>query len=136
MSNGIWRPAPPASETALARLRDQAPARLPQSYFDQLAASNGGEGDLGIEPGWIAFWPAEKVLESNTAYSLAEFLPGLFGFGSNGGGELFAFDVRAQEPYPIVMVPFIPLEAREAVQIARSFQELRDFIGRSFQETP
>ena len=109
--------------------------RLPQSYFDQLAASNGGEGDLGVEPGWIAFWPAEEVLESNAAYSLAEFLPGFFGFGSNGGGELLAFDVRAQEPYPIVMVPFIPLEAREAVQIARSFEELREFIGRSFQET-
>lgn len=45
------------------------------------------------------------------------------------------FDVRAQEPYPIVMVPFIPLEAREAVQIAGSFHELRDFIGRFFQET-
>jgi hypothetical protein len=134
MSSGIWRAAPPASAVALAKLRDQAPVRLPQSYFDQLAASNGGEGDLGVKPGWIAFWPAEEVLGSNAAYSLTEFLPGFFGFGSNGGGELLAFDVRTHEPYPIVMVPFIPLEVREAVQIAGSFQELRDFIGRPFQE--
>jgi len=135
MSGGDWRAAPPASEVALARLRDQAPVRLPRSYFDQLAASNGGEGDLGLEPGWIVFWPAEEVLESNVAYSLAELLPGFFGFGSSGGGALLAFDVRVQEPYPIVMVPFIPLEAQKAVQIAGSFDELRDFIGRVFRET-
>ena len=75
---------PPASEVALERLRDRAPVRLPRSYLEQLAASTGGEGDLGVKP---------------------------------------------------VMLPFIPLEAGEALQIARSFQELRDFIGRSFQET-
>jgi hypothetical protein len=133
MSNGTWRAAPPASEVALRRLRDEAPVRLPDSYFDQLAASNGGEGDLGVEPGWIVFWPAERVLESNIGYSLPEFLPEFFGFGSNGGGELLAFDVRIQEPYPIVMVPFVPLQAQEARQIAASFDELRSLIGRIFR---
>ena len=131
MGEGIWRAAPPASASALARLRDEAPVSLPEAYFDQLASSNGGEGDLGVEPGWIAFWPAEEVLSSNAAYSLAEFLPGFFGFASSGGGELFAFDVRPQEPYPIVVVPFVPMEPGEAVRVARSFEELRGLIGRS-----
>jgi hypothetical protein len=35
---------------------------LPRGYLEQLAVSNAGEGDLGIEPGWIAFWPAEEVI--------------------------------------------------------------------------
>ena len=130
MSNGTWRPAAPAGELALKTLRDQATVRLPTAYLQQLATSNGGEGDLGVDPGWIVFWPAEEVLSLNTTYSLPEFLPGFFGFGSNGGGELLAFDVRGEEPYPVAMVPFIPLDPREAVQIAGSFDEIRDSIGK------
>jgi hypothetical protein len=136
MSNGIWRPEPPASQRALAALREQAPVRLPAAYFDHLTSSNGGEGDLGVEPGWIAFWPAEEVISLNTEYSIAELLPGFFGFGSNGGGELLAFDIRGGEPYPVVMVPFVPMDSRKAVQIAGSFVELRGLIGRPCDEAP
>ena len=105
---------------------------LPGSYLAQLAASNGGEGELGVEPGWISFWPAEEVVGLNATYRIAELLPGFFGFGSDGGGELLAFDVRSQEPFPVVMVPFIPMDAEEAVQIVRSFDELRPLIGNAF----
>ena len=130
MRGGIWRPAPHAEPKALAALRDGAGVPLPASYLDQLAASNGGEGELGVDPGWIRFWPAEEVIPSNAGYRVPEFLPGFIGFGSNGGGELLAHDVRGDEPFPIVMVPFIPLDAREAVQIARSFDDLRPLIGK------
>ena len=131
MNAGIWRPALPAGEAALTALREQAPAPLPAAYFTQLAVSNGCEGDLGVEPGWIAMWPCEEVMSSNAGYSVPEFLPGFFGFGSNGGGELLAFDLRGEEPYPIVMVPFIGMDPKEAVRIARSFDELRALIGGS-----
>jgi hypothetical protein len=99
-----------------------------------LAESNGGEGDLGVAPGWIAFWSAEDVLSHNAGYLVAETLPGFFGFGSSGGGELLAFDVRRGEPYAIVMVPFIPMQAKYAVQVAGSFEELRKHIGRDYCE--
>lgn len=102
---------------------------LPDSYFDQLAASNGGEGDLGAAPGWICFWPAEEVIPFNEGYKVAELLPGFFGFASNGGGELIAFDMRGCDPFPVVMVPFIPMDACEAVQIAPSFDDLRRLVG-------
>ncbi len=114
----------------MAQLRQQAPVPLSSAYFSQLAASNGGEGDLGVEPGWIALWPAEEVLSLNAAYELTKLLPGFFGFGSNGGGELLAFDLRSGEPYPIVTVPFIPMDLQEAVTIASSFEELRNLIGK------
>ena len=130
MTDGIWRPAPPAEKAALARLQEQAGVRLPIGYLDQLATSNGGEGDLAVEPRWISIWPAEEVVALNAGYRLAEFLPGFFGFGSNGGGELLALDTRGPEPFPVVMVPFIPMEAQEAKQIARSFDELRPLIGK------
>jgi hypothetical protein len=135
MKNGIWRPAPPAETTVLVALRQAVTVRLPTSYFDQLAVSNGGEGDLAEEPGWISFWPAEKVVELNAGYCVNEQLPGFFGFGSNGGGELLAFDIRGGEPFPIVAVPFIPMDPRESMQVATSFDELRNLIGKELQNT-
>ncbi len=130
MTQGVWLPVDPASEVALERLQEKGPLRLPPEYIDQLAASDGGEGDLGVQPGWIVLWPADEVLAHNAGYSVSEFLPGFFGFGSNGGGELLAFDIRGSEPYPIVMVPVIPMEVGEAVRIASSFGELRNQIGK------
>jgi hypothetical protein len=94
-----------------------------------LRESDGGEGDLAVEPGWVVFWPAAEVVTANREYHIAEFVPGLYGFGSNGGGELLAFDCRAQPPYPIVMVPFIPMDWREARQVSSSFDEFRGRIG-------
>jgi hypothetical protein len=119
-----------ADQEAVAALRKRAGVVLPASYLDQLAVSNGGEGDLSVEPGWICFWPAEEVITSNEGYHIPQRLPGFFGFASNGGGELLAFDIRGSEPFPVVMVPFIPMDAREAVQIACSFDELQLSIGK------
>jgi len=130
MGSGTWRPAPQANEADLAALREKVPVPLPAAYVAQLAVSNGGEGDLGVDPGWIAIWPVQEVVSSNEEYSISEFLPGFFGFGSNGGGELLAFDLRGGEPYPIVTVPFVPMDLQEAVRIASSFEELREFIGK------
>jgi hypothetical protein len=137
MPDGKWEPAPPASGEALKALRAQASVPLPAAYLDQLASSNGGEGDLAGDPDprWITFWPAETVLASNAAYSIPEFLPGFFGFATDGGGELYAFDTRAGEPYPVVMVPFVPLDAGEAIRLAKSFDEFRGLIGRQVGET-
>ena len=126
----IWQPEPPATEAALNALCAQAPVTLPIEYIAQLAESNGGEGELGVEPGWIVVWPVEEIVALNEGYQVAEMLPGFWGFGSSGGGELLAFDARNGAPYPVVMVPFIPMNAKHAVQIAASFMEFRQFIGR------
>ena len=45
----------------------------------------------------------------NKAYQIADYAPGLFLFGSDGGGEAFAFDIRT-EAKPIVSVPFVGME--------------------------
>ena len=127
--SGIWRGNAAASHAALAQLRSDAPLELPATYLDLLAASNGGEGDLGVEPGWISFWPAESVIESNRSYSVEASLSGLVGFGSNGGGELLAFDTRTGPPHPIVAVPFIPLDLAEVRVIAPDFDSLAALVG-------
>jgi len=108
------------------------PFELPDLYIEFLFATNGGEGDLGVQPGWLELWAAEDVSSHNRGYEVAESLPGLFGFGSNGAGELLAFDIRGVKPWPIVMVPFIPMQLDDAIQIAGSFEEFSAFIGVPF----
>jgi hypothetical protein len=128
--SGIWRPEAPATSAAIASLRDGSPCELPESYFAQLLSSNGGEGELSVEPGWIAIWPAENVLKYNKVYSVAENVPGFFGFASDGGGELFAFDLRTGTPLPVARVSFVPMDARTSVKVAASFDDLREKLGR------
>jgi hypothetical protein len=74
-------------------------------------------------------WPAEEVVDYNQGYEVEMNIPGFFGFGSNGGGELFAFDTRQGKPWPVVMVPFIPMIADEAIVIADDFAEFVRAIG-------
>src|SRR5687768_1836267 len=102
--DGWQRRESPASPEALRRLASAAPVALPLEYLDLLATSDGGEGELGVEPGWFQLWPAEEVLELNRGCRLPESLPGFFGFGSNGGGELLALDLRGGPPYKVARV--------------------------------
>jgi hypothetical protein len=41
------------------------------------------------------------VLSSNRDYGVDELLPDFFGFGSDGGGELPAFDLRSRARYEV-----------------------------------
>ena len=104
---GIWWQAEPASEVVLRELLAALPRALPNEYLAFLRFSNGGEGDLGVKPGWFCPWRAEDVVAHNEGYRVSEFYREFLGFGSNGGGELIAFDCRGSEPWPIVMIPFI-----------------------------
>ncbi|MCB9583468.1 MAG: SMI1/KNR4 family protein [Polyangiaceae bacterium] len=131
---GVWRPCRGAGRDDLDALQRAAPFTLPRSYLDQLAMSNGGEGSLTVQPWWIVFWEAESVIESNADYELSKHLPGFFGFASSGGGELLAFDARGREPFPIVAIPFIPLDATLAILVARNFDELKGMIGKPYLE--
>jgi len=75
-------------------------------------------GELSADPGWFELWPADQLDERNAAYKTQEFVPGFWGFGSNGGGELFAFDSQGS----VFMIPFVPMEAKSAVKIADSWK--------------
>ena len=108
-----WTRAPPASAQVLDELRITFPS-LPAVYYSLLAQTNGGEGELAVEPGWFQLWPAEAVAERNTGYEVAGALPGCVAIGSNGGGELFALDPAGR----VLVVPFIPMDLSEAVCIA------------------
>ena len=118
---------PPAAEGAIADLN----VKLPEDYLDFLRLSNGGEGFLS-ERCYAMLWRAEELDQANRDYHVPEQAPGLYVFGSNGGGEAFAFDLREQNP-PIVVVPFIGMELQDALRAAATFS---DFLAQGGTNLP
>jgi SMI1 / KNR4 family (SUKH-1) len=113
---------PPTTSEQLEKFEAASGIRLRDDYVAFLLQSNGGEGFIG--EGYAMLWSLEELLEKNAGYNVTEFAPGLFLFGSDGGGEAFAFDNRFNER-PIVSVPFIPLTLEDVVPVANDFN---DFI--------
>ena len=125
-----WDREPPASPETLAALAATLPT-LPADYLAFLALSGGGSGDLGIPPGFFSLWPAHEVASLHEAYEVPVCLPGYAAFGSNGGGELLAFTPDGR----VVMVPSVPMDAADALEVAPTFPDLVRAFGRSSPAT-
>lgn len=130
LKDAVWDPEEPAKPESIQKLVDNAGKELPEEYLALLSYSDGGDGVLGIEPGWLQLWSSAEVLENNKDYEIVEYIPGFFGFGSSGGGELLALDTRGGKPWKVVMIPFVPMSAELAIVIAEDFDEFIRAIGR------
>jgi hypothetical protein len=129
LTGPMWNREGSASAEALAALRKRFPA-LPADYFALLGESNGGEGELGVEPGWFQLWPAEEVASNNNEYEVARVLPGFIAFGGNGGGELLAFTPQLG----ICSIPAIVVSEEDALPVATDIREFVSAMGRRIEE--
>jgi hypothetical protein len=95
---------------------------VPTEYTDYLKSNGIFEGFTrdGTEPGYVALWPAEEILQNNTDVEMATYAPGYIAFAGDGGGELLAFDLAGA----VFMLPMIGLASDNAIRIADSFQDL------------
>jgi hypothetical protein len=93
---------------------------LPDQYLEFLARTNGAEGELALEPGWVQVWPAEEALVASEEYEIPQYLPGYFAFGGNGGGELFVFPLSGASR-PIFMVPAVGMSREHLIEVATDF---------------
>ncbi len=109
---------PPASAASIEQFESKANLLLPKDYAGFLQQADGGEGFFGSA--YVILWSTDELLEMNRAYQVTEYAPGLFLFGSDGGGEAFAFDTRIASQ-AIVSVPFVGMELKAARPIASSF---------------
>ena len=96
---------------------------LPLDYIEFLCSSGGGEGVFGQD--YLVVFPGAELLKMNAEYEVEKYAPGLFLFGSNGGGEGFAFDLT-DAARPVVMMPFVGMDRKYAKHVAASFTELVD----------
>jgi cell wall assembly regulator SMI1 len=108
----------PAPDQLIRKAQVQLSAQFPPDYLEFIALSDGAEGDARGQ--YLQLWPLKQVLESQAAYQVTEFAPGLLLFGSDGGGEAFGFDCRSV-PWKVVQIPFIPLDWEDARVVADSF---------------
>jgi SMI1 / KNR4 family (SUKH-1) len=103
----------------ISKFESENGLKLPAEYHDFLKVADGGEGFIGTGA-YVILWTLDELAGLNDAYEVEEYAPGLFLFGSNGGGEAFAFDRRIPE-LPIVKVPFVGMELKQVRTIALTF---------------
>src|SRR3954447_9331401 len=116
---------PGTSEAMLRTVQSDIRISFPADYADFMLKSNGAEGSIG---NWyLVLWPIEEIEAINEDYSVSDFAPGFLLFGSDGGGEAYAFDMKSGG-MPIFEIPFIPLEAKEARLCGRTFVEFLEFL--------
>lgn len=113
-----------ASKDLVRVLAETLPTSIPEDYFDFLMHNNGGEGFVGDE--YLIMFKAEEIVRFNQEYEVEKYAPGLLLFGSNGGGEGYAFDTT-NEKCPVMKVPFIGMDRCYAKVMG---QNLSDFISR------
>jgi hypothetical protein len=128
-SQGKWTPGPPGTAESVDEAARAIGLKFPTAYYDFLTQSDGGEGDLPVMPGLVIFWTAQQLIELNRAYDVEHAVPGFYGIGTSGGGEMFAFDARSK-PWSVNIVPFIPMQQSGVILIAPDFESFLAIIGK------
>ena len=91
---------------------------LPE-YLAYLESPNGiieGQRE-GVMPGYFALWPPDELGQNNQEYEVSTYAPGFLCFGSNGGGELFAFDAAGA----VYLLPAGGMSPDDAIRISDSW---------------
>ena len=128
-----WDACPPASDDAIEQLRLASSLYHPEKYFELLRYSNGGEGPLALPPLYFMLYQAEYAADLNQSSDQREHHPEHFVFGSYGGLEAIAFDMRGEAPWPIVM--YDPVAGTEScVRIADTMEDFIQALGLKYEE--
>jgi hypothetical protein len=106
---------------ALAYLQEDFAVTLPQDYIEFMLESDGFEGSIGKSE-YIVIWPLYYIVPGNKVGYNGQFIEGLVYFGSNGGGEGYAFDARDGR-MSVIMRPWIGLAFEDAVPCGNTFSE-------------
>jgi len=113
-----FNPNAPATAAAIDTCQANLKFVLPADYVQFLLRSNGGEGFIGES--YVILDRVEELIKFNAGYEDDDFVPWFFFFGSNGGGEGFAYDLSSPA-LPIIAIPFIGLEPSVALPLGADF---------------
>ena len=107
---------------------EHAPPNLPRTYVRFMEACDHARGKIPYDTGYIEFFPIERVLDENRAHKIDESLPGFFAFGSDGGDELYVFDLRKDDGAPVCSVSAKAASVSEVSPLTNSFSEFLEGI--------
>jgi hypothetical protein len=99
---------------------------LPDVYVAYLQGGGVAEEFTEGLPGYVALWHPDEIETNNRDLQVETCAPGYLGFGTDGGGELLAFDASGA----VFMLPMIGMEPRYANKIADSWLEVAERITR------
>lgn len=116
----------PAAAAQVVAAEQALRQSLPADFREFLLRTNGGEGMIGEN--YVMLWNATELGEYNESYQVNQYAPGLLLFGSDGGGEGFAFDTRTAPP-TVVTVPFVGMSLKYAKPVAPSFAAFLEKLG-------
>ncbi|MFL0267407.1 SMI1/KNR4 family protein [Candidatus Clostridium radicumherbarum] len=94
----------PTSIEIISETENKLGIKFPSDYIEFMLFSNGCEGTIGES--YISIWPIEELIDTNENLEVEKYTPGLVLFGSDGGGEAFAFDMRG-DTIKYIMVPYM-----------------------------
>lgn len=109
---------PPALPEQIVAFSALSGLVLPQDYTSFLKQANGGEGLVGPSA-YLILFAVDELASLNKAYHVEDYVPGLLVFGSDGGGEAFAFNAR--DSMRVVRVPFVGMDASVVEPLADNF---------------
>jgi len=99
---------------------------LPDEFVAYHARGASMEGPVSSTAlGWFQLWPLAEVQSLNKQYEVAAYAPELVAFGSDGGGEMLAFDAKNQ----IVKVPFVGMAMDYAKIVATTWPEFERILA-------
>ena len=98
----------------------------PPEFIDYLRSGAPRFADLPSFPVYVEFWEESDLETFNREYEVEKYAPGFIGFGSDGGGEMFAFDGAGR----VVALPFIGMDPKDATPICDSWSEFASRIGK------
>ncbi len=116
---------PPIDRNEIKKVESVLGVAFPDDYVEFITFTNGAEGSIGEN--YLVLWAIDEIIELNEAYSVNEFTEGLVLFGSDGGGEAFAFDTRTNETQ-IVAVPFMGMDLDEVTTISNTFNGFLKYL--------
>ena len=121
--------SPPAHSVTSGELR------LPNELCELYKQANGGEGFYGEQ--YVRIYPVEQLAELNEAFGTSDFAPGLTIFGSNGGGEAYAYR-STESGYEYLQLPFIPMVKSNAIVLAQTLKGALNVLAGSVppEESP
>ena len=94
--------------------------KLPADYIEYIETDGISEGFTEGEPGYFQLWPPDEIQSMNRSLQVQENAPGYIGFGSDGGGELLAFDKAGA----VFKLPMVGMSAEDAIRIADSWAQI------------
>jgi hypothetical protein len=118
---------PPATPEKIAKFATASRLTLPQDYTAFLKQANGGEGMVGPNA-YLILFAVDELTSLNNAYQVEDYVPGLLIFGSDGGGEAYAFNTR--DTMRVVRFPFVGMDPSTVETLADDFTAFIEHLAR------